>query len=603
MFTLVHYLNFVFILILASRSVFGLEALPYENLRWQRLLYFENNKFKSFLDNFYVSKKENRTLKSEWNESVIAIKEGRLVGHLQKPFQCAFPARFEFIKKYEPSLKEIECPDFEKFQKSIDAKSLYVVYTSSYVSNPASMFGHTFIRLSRGGVTKVDALRDYSVGFMAITGNDNPISYTVKGLTGGYMGHLDIKPFYMNLSLYQNAEDRDLWQYKLDLDQNHVNSFVKSLWEVSQNTGFYYYFLDENCSSTLLKILETTDENLHLIDDKFYLFAHPIETLKWMKKSLVTDSVIFHKSTNKILRARFDKMTSRELQLYKKALKDEDIIDILNTPTVLDALIDYWKFKVYEKNSKLSEQEQRLYDKTLIKRSKIKERGVKIDEKIESSKNPLQFHDPNYFGFGYTYTKKSKGDLTLKNKIAYHDLLDNSLGHDGYSFIDIFSFQLNFNQSSDKIKIDNLNLVEITSFTPYYSVMPRYSWRLKLQYLDQYYFTNKKSTLFEVAIGLANIKSTSSFAQILVASFIGVENSLSDKYEFTPYVELLARLQMSSSIFVSRLKTTLFNGEFYYAPTLEMSKSLGARSIVRSSIEYRSFDRDEIYKLELGINY
>ena len=81
----------------------------------------------------------------------------------------------------------------------MDADSVSLIFASSYLSNPASMFGHTFLRLGRRATGHDDVLRDNTLNFAANAGNYGGMLYAVKGLLGLYPGQYTVMPYYMKI--------------------------------------------------------------------------------------------------------------------------------------------------------------------------------------------------------------------------------------------------------------------------------------------------------------------------------------------------------------------------------------------------------------------
>ncbi|HYY53716.1 MAG TPA: DUF4105 domain-containing protein, partial [Myxococcales bacterium] len=67
--------------------------------------------------------------------------------------QCRFPARFAWLAATLPidleRLPPRSCPRFDAFWKRVSARSVTLVFSSYYLNNPASAFGHTFLRLGK----------------------------------------------------------------------------------------------------------------------------------------------------------------------------------------------------------------------------------------------------------------------------------------------------------------------------------------------------------------------------------------------------------------------------------------------------------------------
>ena len=493
---------------------------------WLRLLYYEKsgNTYKNDAshDYFFVTKEGRSNPQLEWDNSVLAIKDRRKVGQLKKEFQCAFPARYELIIKKNPELKQNRnCPEFIEWKNEIGAKEIYLVYASSYVSNPASMFGHSFLRFSRGGKKRSDSLLDYSVGFMALTNpDDNAIMYSVKGIVGGYIGHFDIKPFYMQVGLYQNAEDRDLWEYKLPLSAQEVDLIIKHMWEVSRNTGFPYYFFDENCSYYVIKLIEAVNKNWNVTNKRSYIFAHPIETLKWVKKRKGLLERQHFESINKVLRRRISQMSKDERKAFKKAKSDLVALKEIKSIAVLDALIDYWKFENYDKKTILTKKEHALMDTTFSMRAQSRNR-LKDEKNIlrERGQDPQFFHDPNKLTLGLSQTSRESVELEGSYALGYHGLIDNPRGHDDFSYIDYFSLSFKYKKS---FKIKRVKFIEINSHAPFYWELPKLSWRFDSYYDNEKVVLRKKNSVLEGGLGLTLFISERSFQY----SFVNIQNRI-----------------------------------------------------------------------------
>ena len=70
---------------------------------------------------------------------------------LSPPARCRFPARYEWLKETLPidpaRLPAPECPELDNTLRAINPKSASLIFASGHMNAPASMFGHTFLRL------------------------------------------------------------------------------------------------------------------------------------------------------------------------------------------------------------------------------------------------------------------------------------------------------------------------------------------------------------------------------------------------------------------------------------------------------------------------
>jgi hypothetical protein len=91
------------------------------------------------------------------------------------------------------------------------------------------------------------------------------LDYPVRGIFGGYRGYFSTIPYYLKVQEYRDIENRDIWEYRLNLTEPQIRRLLMHAWELG-NASFDYYFFKENCSYHLLSLLEYADPSLHLTD-------------------------------------------------------------------------------------------------------------------------------------------------------------------------------------------------------------------------------------------------------------------------------------------------------------------------------------------------
>jgi len=124
------------------------------------------------------------------------------------------------------------------------------------------MFGHTLLRID--GKSKSNLI-SYAVNYSANTTDTNGFIYAWKGLTGRYKGYYSLMPYYLKVKEYNELEHRDMWEYRLKLTEAEVKKMLNHTWELN-NIHSPYYFIDENCSYSLLFLIESARPDLHLIE-------------------------------------------------------------------------------------------------------------------------------------------------------------------------------------------------------------------------------------------------------------------------------------------------------------------------------------------------
>lgn len=196
--------------------------------------------------------------------------------------QCARIARFRWLDEqlqFDPArLDRDPCPAFDEWYRILDAAQITLVYPSAYLNNPSSMFGHTLLRIDRPNQSEQTRLLSFAVNFAADTGQDGGALFAIKGLAGGYRGYFSVLPYYEKVSQYSDIENRDIWEYQLNLKPAEIRRMLEHLWELD---GQYvdYYFLTSNCSYILLSLINTARADLELMHG-LDLYAIPVDTVR-----------------------------------------------------------------------------------------------------------------------------------------------------------------------------------------------------------------------------------------------------------------------------------------------------------------------------------
>ena len=149
-----------------------------------------------------------------------------------KHAQCVYPARTRWLRQQLQldDLPQPQCGEYDNWYRDINPHSAVLVFPAAYLNSPSSMFGHTLLRIDQADVTSNNtALLSYALNFGAyIEGMDNSILYAWKGLMGGYPGLFALVPYREKLAEYSRLENRDLWEYKLNLTPEETGRMVNT---------------------------------------------------------------------------------------------------------------------------------------------------------------------------------------------------------------------------------------------------------------------------------------------------------------------------------------------------------------------------------------
>lgn len=415
------------------------------------------------------------------------FKEPALLAKGEEHPQCVFPARYYWLKQRlsfdSAKLPEVTCERLQSWRETLNPGSVTLIFASYYLNNPASMFGHTLLRIDTKRTGAPQTLLDYGVNYAATTDTGNALAYALKGLFGFFKGTFTIFPYYMKVQTYSNFESRDLWEYQLNLTDDQIEMLLLHLWELGGNYFDYYYF-QENCSYHILSVLETANPELDLTD-RFFFSVIPSDTVKAVveQPGLVSERV-YRPSLISRMSQKTALMTDAQLSLFyhmaenPSPLDDEGYGNLSKNAQVLilDALLDLSQFKTMResKDPTVIDPSSRLL---LLERSRLGQ--------VESDERPRpQFSTPPEEGHGtdrfHTGVGAYDGEWfeELGYRPGYHDLLAKEAGYGGYSQILFFDTTLRYYHEAGLFRLDKLGVIDITSLSPYDPLFRKLSWSL-----------------------------------------------------------------------------------------------------------------------------
>lgn len=459
----------------------------YENPYWKKLLHFRNGESEIDSKEFFLSKDGKKDLKSELYATVNKIINDK--NSLDKNIQCRFPLRTKWLKENLQGLeKEIKvtpnCVELNKFLITLNPQELYLIFPTAHINSPASMYGHTFLTISSN---KNTPLISNAINYAAKTNETNGLVFAYKGIFGGYEGRYSILPYYQKIKEYNNLEQRDIWEYKLDFTKDEIEKLLLHTFEIKDIYSDYFFFL-ENCSYNLLWLLEVSKKDLELVNN-FSVKTIPIDTIKLLEEKKLIKSSRYRYSKMKKMNHILAKIDDTKLlkRLIEGDLKVLDNLDIDKKVLYLDFYIEYLQYQ-RSKNEMSKKEYVKSYFKLLRKRASLKKKSI---YDIKSPINPLKSHDSSRVMLSYI----NDDSLNFGIKSAFHDEIDSNYGYLQGAYIDFFD--LNLNITKEKIDLDNFELLNIKSYSLQNEIFKPISWSVEVNYEKFYeekdYFKLKPS--------------------------------------------------------------------------------------------------------------
>ena len=392
--------------------------------------------------------------------------------------QCFFPARYSFLKKQGLIKTNFpSCPEYESFQKDLRASGITLIYTDAYMNNPASLFGHTLMRIDAPEEKTQLMAHGMNYGAM-VPPNENGVLFAVLGLTGGYLGSFTIKPYYNVINTYNNIENRDIWEFQLNLTETERERFIAHLWEVGQ-TQTRYFFFTENCSYMLLEVLDAVHPKWKLADD-FPVQAIPLDTLKAInKRPNLIGKINYRPSRQKRIEERYKKLNKKQKNALSEFLKTEGKIgDELTREEQADILETAYEYVQYQwEADKISLENYRR--KTFRLLTERKTLNMTTSEPIIQKSSPFTAHDSKRLGLALGWWRGQRFQ-EIVFRPAYHSLGDRPDGLRSGSEINFLNTEFRYYDKKQKLVLQRLGLVNIYSVSPWNDLFHPISYQVKL---------------------------------------------------------------------------------------------------------------------------
>lgn len=455
-----------------------------ESRDWAILLHMQDGVSQIDDDNFFFAKNGKTDAKSELDATIEAFLNETDFG--DSSAACRFPARKVWIKEKLGDIKfpDVTCGEYEKVLQRLNPKSATLVFSSAHINSPASMFGHTFLRINS---TYESKLLSYALNYAADADEkkENGLTFAFKGLFGGYFGKYSLLPYYDKLKEYRDLEQRDIWEYDLDLNEEETLRMVRHMWELNEIRSSYYFFT-QNCSYNMLWFIEAAKKDLDL--RKYFSFqVIPLETLHAAKsEDLIKEEFYRPSKRTKILKYEellFEQNREIVLKLLEakvdvSSVLQDKTVDIEQKRYIFEAAIELLEYNFSKKKI-----EKEPYLKLFQEFSKARAtlaKGTPID--IKTPPNPLYGHQALRISLGGgVRDKRSIGLLGVRP--AYHSLEDSNYGFLRGTQIEFLNLDLSY--TDNKLSLEEATILSIASFAEQSYFFDNLSWRTKFGW-DRY---------------------------------------------------------------------------------------------------------------------
>ena len=441
---------------------------------------------------------------------MLATLDGLFDNVAEAPAFCRFPARYSWLAKtleIDPTRipRPPPCPEVDNILRAIDGQSVQMVFASGYVNSPASMFGHTFLRIDS---RLKSPLLSFAVNYAARTDPaDGGLTFTAKGMLGGYQGYYSVMPYYDKVREYSNIDQRDLWEYSLNLTPDEVRRMLLHLIDL-KDISTDYFFLDENCSYELLFLVDAARPEARLTETMDRYWVIPMDTVRAVLGAGLVDNLAWRPSRALQIRHARSLLSEREGELAR-SIADGEVPagTVLSGPAsdeakarTLDLAAMLSQYRIAKKQMEHNVFQERFHA-ILSARTRL---GA-----VEEVAKPLPVPDPPEDGHRSARARigggwrGSEGFLEAGIRPAYHDYTDPPEGYTQGALIEFLSGAVRWYPESDRVRLSQLDLIRIESLDPFDLIFRKKSWKVRMGFQTRD-FTEEKDglvTFAEAGIG------------------------------------------------------------------------------------------------------
>jgi hypothetical protein len=511
---------------------------------WHLFLHYQSNLLGGFTSRadgpaFFLAPNGNTNPKAELDATLEKFFTDEPVGKTAQQAQCAFPDRYQWLKRqlnFDPTrLPERRCERLDHWLAEINPASATFIFASAYMNNPSSMFGHTLLRIDQPGQTPETGILAYVINYAADEDTENPILYVIRGISGGFKGFFSTMPYYIKIQQYSDMENRDLWEYKLNFNEDQIRRMLLHAWALG-NTYFNYYYFKENCSYHLLSLLEVADPSLHLTDH-FPLWTLPSDTVRLIaaQPGLVTAVSYRPSAYNKILymlsrlhpqeRRLFDQLRHSMATLHSDAFLH---LPLRQQASLLDLAsddIEYRQLTDPSLHERLAPRQQAL----LAARSELKIPSQRVEVPPPAGP-PERGHDSIRAGVASGLQDREFFE-EISLRAGYHDLLDNSNGYLSTAQIQMLDLRLRYYNTTRRFRVKNFTLLNILSLSPINALSASPSWAVNASFGAVKEQTCGNCNAADLGGGAGVAFESRRFVHAVLYAFAGLDTNAGNAYE------------------------------------------------------------------------
>ena len=420
---------------------------------------------------------------------------------------CRFPARVLYLRGVleVSDLPELSCSHYGAWSGYGRITGATLIFASGRLGDPATFYGHILLKFTTNATfsgntprrTGSGNLLDASLNYGAVfPENENAVVYVIKGLFGGYSSTYTSVQYYEQRGDYVQNQDRDLWEYELNLTPDQLELLVANSWELYQQENTYY-FLSENCAYRFAELIAlAVGQDIDFQGKPWSLPLDVFVDLATMRGSngqpLVSNIERVHSPTTQFLSAyealNDEQQTALEVSVrsaldvsrpYAPApyFERSDISDEDRAEVVEAALLYIAMIRALDEDDDATEDLTNLDRAFLVQRIKLPagDTGISLSD---DTRPPHEGHRTSTAQITYLNNSRLGGGIELRLRPVLTDFLSLSAGEAPFS--ELSMGDISFILRDGKARLQTFDALRITAISTRKTGLPyeyKPSWR------------------------------------------------------------------------------------------------------------------------------
>lgn len=376
---------------------------------------------------------------------------------------CRFPARYHWLQSQlkAPNLPLNNCPEVNEFRAKAPLSELSLVFANESLSQPASMMGHLFLKLSGNDAEGIH--REHAIAFFTDANTYNIPKLFIESTLTGKQGFFALSPYTQEVEHYSHREQRNLWEYPLRLEPHDLALIQLHLLEL-KHSRLSYFFQSYNCA-TLLRFVLALSGN---IPASHALWVTPKDVLKDAESAGLIENTRTLTASRWMVRALSESLSSEiSRSLSQRVLSGTLDTHDLSEPDTNRSFLE-WQFSQaynqYAAETGLISPERRTENLTVLKSiaPQFTEKRLTSNPHIDPLNTPADSQ------FLLSHQSRGKGQGTRLTFLpTSHELTDDNRAYPHEAALQVMGITFKSLETPGRLELERLTLYSMQSLIPW----------------------------------------------------------------------------------------------------------------------------------------